>query len=353
MASHIFAVNFANTTPAVRLLGQVFYYGWMGVDLFFVLSGFLITGILVDSRELPGYFRKFYMRRVLRIFPLYYGVLFLLLALTPVFHIQWHGIFIPLLLYLQNFSQYNQYTYSPAPGLTLNHLWSLAIEEQFYLLWPLLVFAARTRIRVLRLALALGLCALLFRIVLMAVWGNAYAAHHSMPARADSLLLGATLAMLYRGHTWQLAQKAAPWLFTACTALVLFSFFHPAVPVFASVYWIFCVRFSVVALAFSGLLVWSLTPGLLSRAFSTRILRWFGKYSYGLYVLHLPFLPFLSPRCREILFTHFHSKVLAMAGTAAFLLALSALAAWLSFQLYEKRFLRLKRYFDYRPRTVS
>lgn len=351
MCSHLFAVNFAGSSLGIRLLGQVFYYGWMGVDLFFVLSGFLITGILLDSREDPGYFRKFYMRRVLRIFPLYYGVLFLLLALTPALGIQWHGIFIPLLLYLQNFQNYNQYTFVLAPGVTLNHLWSLAIEEQFYLLWPLLVFAARTRLRVMRLALVLSVAALLFRFALMFFWTNAYATHHNMFARADALLLGGVLAMMYRGPTWPRALSAGPWIFVACAGLVIASLLLPAWPVFASLYWIFCVRFSVVAFASCGLLLWSLRPGLVLRVFSLRTLRWFGKYSYGLYVLHLIFLPFLSRVSRDALFSVFHSKAIAVAGTALFVLALSSLAAWLSFQLYEKHFLRLKRYFDYVPRT--
>ncbi len=350
MASHLFAVNFANSGPAVRLLGRLFYYGWMGVDLFFVLSGFLITGILVDSRKGPAYFRNFYMRRILRIFPLYYGVLFLLLALTPALGIQWHGIFIPLLLYLQNFSNYNQYTFVLAPGVTLNHLWSLAIEEQFYLVWPLLVFAARTRLRVLRLALVLSLAALLFRVLLMAVWTNAYATHHNMFARADALLLGAVLAMLYRGPAWPRILRAAPSLFLTTAALVVVSLTLPNI--FASLYWIFCLRFSVVALAACGLVAWSLRPGPVSNFFSLRPLRWFGKYSYGLYVLHLIFLPYLSRVSRDVLFALFHNKAIAVAGTAVFILALSSLAAWLSFQLYEKPFLRLKRYFDY-ARPVS
>ena len=353
MASHLFAVNYAGQPLAIRALGQVFYYGWMGVDLFFVLSGFLITGILVDSRKGPGYFRNFYMRRVLRIFPLYYGVLFLLLLLTPALSIQWHGIFVPLLLYLQNFSSFNRYTFNVGPWLTLNHLWSLAIEEQFYLLWPLLVFAARTRRRVLALALALSVCAALFRAALMFGWLNSYAAHHNMFARADSLLLGGALAMLYRGTHWPRILQVAPWLFLTAAALVVYTLTHPAQTPFDSLYWIFCVRYTVTALAFCGLLAWSLRPGPVSRFFSLRLLRWFGKYSYGLYVLHLIALPTLSWFFRGRLLTLTGSKALSVAGTAALVFALAALAAWLSFNLYEKRFLRLKHFFDYASRPVS
>lgn len=356
MASHLFAVNYAGSGAFVRLLGQVFYYGWMGVDLFFVLSGFLITGILVDSREGAGYFKNFYMRRVLRIFPLYYGVLFLLLALTPALGIRWHGIFVPLLLYLQNFQNFNRYTYSLSPDVSLNHLWSLAIEEQFYLVWPLLVYVARTRRRVLVLALCLSAVALGFRVVLMAAWGNAYAAHHSMFARADALLLGAALAMLFRdGKAWAHVLRWAPPVCIGCVSFVMFSFVAADTRMFASEYWIFCVRFSVVACASGGLLAWSLRPGAIASMFSLRLLRFFGKYSYGLYVLHVTFLPLLSRVGRTTLYALYPSKAFAVAGTAAFILAASSGAAWISFQIYEKQFLRLKQYFDYpRPaRPVS
>lgn len=352
MASHLFAVNYAGSSAPVRVLGRIFYYGWMGVDLFFVLSGFLITGILVDSREGAGYFRNFYMRRVLRIFPLYYGVLFLLLALTPVLGIQWHGIFVPLLLYLQNFQEFNRYTFSLSPDISLNHMWSLAIEEQFYLLWPLLVYVARTRRRVLVLALCLSAVALGLRVLLMAVWGNAYAAHHSMFARADSLLLGAALAMLFRDREmWPRVLRWAPWAFAGCAGLVLLSLGAGGVRVFASQYWVFCLRFSVVAVASAGLLAWSLRPGVVASVFSVRVLRFFGKYSYGLYVLHMTFLPLLSRVGRAALFALYPSKAFAVAGTAALVLLLSCAAAWLSFQLYEKPFLRLKRFFDYSAPT--
>ena len=128
-------------------LWAVIREGWLGVDLFFVLSGFLITGILLDTRGLPGYFRNFYARRTLRIFPVYYGYLvavFVLLppvvssvAATPA-GVQWwfwtYASNLPLGVEGWRFS----------PGF-VSHFWSLAIEEQFYLVWPAIVLFARRR----------------------------------------------------------------------------------------------------------------------------------------------------------------------------------------------------------------
>src|SRR5262245_13745 len=122
--------------------------GWVGVELFFVLSGFLITGILLDSRGAPHYFRNFYIRRTLRIFPLYYGFLALWLGVLPLFY-KWPNdvlkvVSIPVSpvwswAYLTNIVQALHDDWRAGPPYT-THFWSLAIEEQFYLVWPTVVF---------------------------------------------------------------------------------------------------------------------------------------------------------------------------------------------------------------------
>src|SRR5438105_2987757 len=116
---------------------------WIGVTLFFALSGFLITGILYDTLGSEGYFRTFYGRRALRIFPLYYGVLFALLLLTHPLHLNWHGQAWRLLTYTTNLPFTHEWTSNPAAFVNLRHFWSLAVEEQFYLVWPLLIFLLR------------------------------------------------------------------------------------------------------------------------------------------------------------------------------------------------------------------
>lgn len=133
--------------------------GQTGVDLFFVLSGFLITGILLDTRQHPHYFRNFFARRTLRIFPLYFVALAILLQ----FDRQW----VTELPARLEASQLWMWTYlsniPPSYGPTsvrFVHFWSLAVEEQFYLVWPLVVwFAGHRYIRHVCLAcVLLGPC---------------------------------------------------------------------------------------------------------------------------------------------------------------------------------------------------
>ncbi len=353
MASHLFAVNYEVQAAPLRIIGEIFFWGQWGVDLFFVLSGFLITGILVDSLGQHHFFRNFYMRRVLRIFPLYYGVLFLLFALTHVLRIQWHGLQIPLLLYLQNGWRLQPLTEMLGGKISLNHLWSLAIEEQFYLLWPLLIFLARTSRRVMTLAIAGCLLALCFRLLLWGVWHNGFTTHFNMFARADALLFGAVLALLYRSSRWPAIQRWSLPVVVVTAALLVLSLVKPGLPPFRSPFWIFAVRYSFVALASGGLLAWSLRPGWFSRMCGSHVLRFFGKYSYGLYVLHMTFLPLFTGWIRPFVFDVSGSKGVAVIGNAVLVTAIASLAAWLSFHLYEKRFLRLKRYFEYEPRVPA
>jgi len=135
---------------------------WAGVDLFFVLSGFLITGILYDSRHSPRYFRDFYTRRSLRILPLSYGFFLLVLLLTPILHLEYSRYIWANVLYVANiipsfapgFHQYDASVlfvpHFPNREISLGPLWSLCVEEQFYLVWPLVVWLATARERLLR-----------------------------------------------------------------------------------------------------------------------------------------------------------------------------------------------------------
>src|ERR1035437_5812327 len=127
---------------AIRFMKLMLSYGWVGVDLFFALSGFLITGILLDTRKANNYFSAFYARRVLRIFPLYYSVLIVILGAAAVWSHRPHVL--PLVadqklsfLYLTNWLVLWKGEWGPN---IVGHFWSLAVEEQFYLIWPLCVW---------------------------------------------------------------------------------------------------------------------------------------------------------------------------------------------------------------------
>src|SRR5579871_2260754 len=125
---------------------NVFYYleqiAWMGVPAFFVLSGYLIGGILFNSRNREGFFRVFYGRRVLRILPVYYGTLLIVACLGLKDGVHLNSLFWSHFIYIQNLLPH----YSDdgfVPHFTILHFWSLAIEEQFYLTWPIVVWLAR------------------------------------------------------------------------------------------------------------------------------------------------------------------------------------------------------------------
>ena len=143
---------------AVLLVFAVHYLlngkiGWTGVPIFFVLSGFLITGVLYDNRNEARRFRNFYIRRTLRIFPLFYFIWFCVLIGAIFLHEQWSPIQLLWPIYLGNFARHlvgtiavdHIYTNIPWYPIEIGHFWSLAVEEQFYLLWPLIVFKVSNR----------------------------------------------------------------------------------------------------------------------------------------------------------------------------------------------------------------
>jgi len=358
VCSHVFESNYATAGPLARFLGTIFYYGFFGVDLFFVLSGFLITGILFDSLQDGGYFRKFYARRALRIFPLYYGVLLVCLLLTVPWHLHWDGMGWLFALYLQNFRAQRIMSFSLGHGVDLFHFWSLAVEEQFYLVWPAVVFFVRGKRSLLWTTLIGSAAALLLRLVFLGASQSSYVVHVTTIFRADSLLLGGTLALLYRSTAWQRVQRIAPWGFLAAAALILASILYLA-PRLANNAWAaaLCfegIRYSILAPGFACLIAWSLQrESLCSRLFELGWLRFLGKYSYGLYVLHVFVMSAVNLPLRDLLERYTHNKLFSVAAAACTVLLLSIAAAYLSYHLYERPFLRLKHRFDYKRPSLN
>jgi peptidoglycan/LPS O-acetylase OafA/YrhL len=343
---------------AERALLSASRSGWAGVDLFFVLSGFLITGILLDARGGPGYFRAFYARRVLRIFPLYYAYLAVLFLAVP--------LLLPSLdvkpetqgwlwTYLGNvlFAREGGFHASPYTG----HFWSLAVEEQFYLAWPLLVWLLpRRRLALVCLGLVAGAFAL--RLGIHRTTFNATAAYVLTPARMDALALGALVAVAAREPAWwPRVRRGAPWLLAASSAAVAAVWVRqgglfggdPVVQVWA---------FGPLAAGFAALLVLALDgegTSSLSRALRNRTLRGAGKYSYGLYVLHYPiFLALEAAGFTSLALAGATGSrllgVLAFAGVAG---AATLAAALLSWNLLEKPFLRWKDRVPYREPAAT
>jgi peptidoglycan/LPS O-acetylase OafA/YrhL len=323
--------------------------GWCGVDLFFVLSGFLITGILFDAKGSPHYFRNFYMRRVLRIFPLYYGVLLAVFVIVPLFHPMtspedrrlmqnqhW------LWLYGANIPQAigNDWPLENS-WVKLNHFWSLAVEEHFYLVWPAIVFlfSRKTlmRICVACIVVALGLrCAAYF-------WWNDTAAYVLTPCRMDELAMGALIALAARGAGGIGAMvRPARWIGGAL-AIALGIIWYEAVEELN-----YTVALSVLAALFGMLLVLAVGGKATSRIFSNRVLRFFGKYSYGIYVFHWMLSPMLKKHFSYVkLGAAIGSTFIGVGLSMMIAIGISVLVAILSWHLYEKHFLKLKRFFEY------
>jgi peptidoglycan/LPS O-acetylase OafA/YrhL len=358
IGSHAFESNYETGGGFVWFIGHFLYYGMFGVDLFFVLSGFLITGILFDSLKDEGYFRKFYARRALRILPLYYGVLVVCLLLTYPLHLHWGDMGWLLVFYLQNLHPMKIMSFSPGANIGLYHFWSLAVEEQFYLVWPAVVFLIRDKRKLLVTMLVASAMALLLRLVLLAGGASPFAMHVTMICRADSLMLGGTLAMLYRSSQWQWVQRVAPWGFLGATVVIVASILvlqpvlaaHP----FSGAIWGNGVQYSVLAVGFGCLIAWSLRPGSICQwIFQLGWMRFLGKYSYGLYVLHVLVLSAMNLPLRAALLGVTHSKLVAVLGAGVTSLAVSIIAAYASYHLYEKPFLNLKHRFDYSRRTLN
>lgn len=340
--------------PVHRLLGAA----WVGVDLFFVLSGFLLGGILLDHRTASNLFRVFYLRRGCRILPAYF--LFLLpLLVVPALGLD-HGM--PALgsmlstgdippwaypLFLQNLAMTVIGSWGEA---WISTTWSLAVEEQFYLILPLIVrFVPRPRLPAVLVTLAL--LAPLLRIALH-LWLPAtqaqIGAYTLLPCRWDSLLLGALVAWLVRDATalaWLRRQAAGLrtswWLLLAAgLALAWLSPDLRSLPMSSA-------GFSLFALLFANTILCGelgLLPG--RNALEWPPLRWVGRISYALYLVHLSV-------CSVIFhaFSH-HSRsldslfdVALMAGS----LVASLAVAGLSWVFLERPIFNLARRFKYRP----
>ena len=364
------AVDYAPSTPEGRVLGTVLNVGWGGVDLFFVLSGFLITGILLESRGTDGFFRNFYARRTLRIFPLYYGILFFIFVVLPHFRpfdtaglqtIARNQVW--FWTYLTNFGFIaHGSVFGNSDWLLLNHFWSLAVEEQFYLIWPLLVYRLSGR-ALAWICIFLFFEALLLRTGLAVTHQRPGTMFFPTPCRVDALALGALLAILVRapGSAPARLSAAARWVFAA-TGVALAAMFFWTMPGVKTLGLRFNERpslsigISLFALQSASVLLLGLdpAPGNWVRAcLEWRPLRVLGKYSYAMYVFHQLLIPIFNQYASvESLYAATGREALAQVLHALVMVVGSLALAFLSWHLYEKYFLRLKRHFEYR-RTDS
>jgi peptidoglycan/LPS O-acetylase OafA/YrhL len=345
------------SSPQTRLdrlhLGAI-SMGWMGVDLFFVLSGFLITGILLDAKGNSHFFRNFYARRAVRIFPLYYGFLLLYCVVLP--RLPWTGMEIPadylrwptaLWLYVSNFAM------SVAETMESGELaifWSLAIEEQFYLFWPTVVFLA-DRKGLQRTCVALIAGSLVLRLVLAASGASWEPLYFLTPCRLDTLAAGALAACLVRGPTPVPLLVYRARVLLACTGGMLLGTLAWRGNLNYNDRLVQTAGYSVIALFFTALLLLTVLCGRRSPQaifFEQPWLRMFGKYSYALYVFHEVVIVHLGRPCKEFLASRVTLGGSQVPGRLLFtglVVAVTLAAALLSWHVYEKQFLKLKAYF--------
>jgi peptidoglycan/LPS O-acetylase OafA/YrhL len=341
----ILAVLIAHTVPEPqgadmlpRCARAVIHSGVFGVDLFFVLSGFLITGILLDSKGRKAYFTNFYARRFLRLFPVYYGYLLLLATLAPMLHRLVHtsmpdyrGSWWWYLGYFANWKR------GSATDPYLGQFWSLAVEEQFYLLWPSAVYLLSRR-NLARLCVAL--CALSVAVRCTVSGLDTY---RVTIARMDSLALGALVALAVRDQRWMrlLDRFWRTALAAAAAAFVVVTYLEPSdvwtpLNAFAA-----AVLFAILVFRAS-----QVRTGTLHRVLTSRALMRYGVYSYCIYVIH-PLIAdhadwLLSWAARRLAIVHpeiQQALVFVAANLAIYLIAA------LSWRYYESPFMRLKRRF--------
>jgi peptidoglycan/LPS O-acetylase OafA/YrhL len=323
---------------------------WSGVDLFFVLSGFLIGGILLDARRSPNYFRAFYTRRVFRIIPVY-------TVLIAIFYVCWatgvpgriaasDWLFrstIPWYAYA-TFTQNIRYAVGePASPTWISVTWSLAIEEQFYLMLPAVILYSSRR----RLPYLLGgaiLAAPLLRILLNLTYSHGtLASFFLMPCRADALLLGVSVALLVREPSLWGAMKSHRGALASLWAVLLAGF--PLFILFKETdqlrsFWMSTIGFSWLAVFYVGLLMLALmySDGWLGRILRFSWLRSLGAISYGLYLIQWLVLGLIFAVLRS---KSPWAETSTERGLVLLSLALAIAAASISWNFFEKPLLKI------------
>jgi peptidoglycan/LPS O-acetylase OafA/YrhL len=309
-------------TPLFRL-------GGIGVDVFFVLSGYLITSLLIEEHRRTGRisFLKFYMRRALRLLPLLCLVVSLYVVLALSLHLQLKrevaGDALMAMTYVSNWTR----AFWGRPFI-LGHTWSLSVEEQFYLVWPLIVSSICARFKGAKglrtcLLFAIGLTA--WRLALFHAGSSYQRLYNGSDTRGDSLMIGAAVAFSV-GQVPRLPASILGW-----TSLPLLLLMAHGWMLVNGIWW-FSLTSAVSAVLLLGLL--GDDEGALSRILSATWLSWIGQISYGIYLIHYPIMYYLD-----------HFRGWDSWGVLMFGGPLSIGLAAASYYLYESPFLKLKRFF--------
>jgi peptidoglycan/LPS O-acetylase OafA/YrhL len=315
---------------ATHAFPQTIPGGWIGVDIFFVLSGYLITTILMTEIEQTGEvnLRRFYFRRFLRLMPPLWSVL---LAVLPVILISknWSALlsaWSAAATYTMNFNR----AFAWGPEYPLGHTWSLAAEEQFYLLWPLAIIFFKERKTLLTWVSVLLVAAISWRLILIGEGASAIRIYNSFETHSDPLLIGCAIALVQWNSRLE-SLIAGLWPLWAAITLVLVA----VLPSMSNA--VLGTGTLLLGALGAALLISALYAPIFRTALSLRPLVLTGRISYALYLWHFPILQLSTAR--------FH-----LAGIGLFLpIALSYTIAAISYLTLEAYFRRLKN----RPSTIS
>lgn len=317
--------------------------GFIGVDIFFVLSGFLITTLLVHEYQMHGSvsLRNFYMRRVLRLLPALLILLLVFCLLSSLLldstdaRSNYVGALI-VLFYLSNWAR----ALSLHPPFALDHAWSLSIEEQFYVLWPVILILMLTTLKkpkhVLALTVSFALASWFLRVYLTTAGSTVERIYYGSDTRADALMVGCALGVFYDTRFWKQLKvgrfsRYITILATVC-GLCLLVFVCRAN--WRQGYMYYAGFFAVEILTVIVLTeILTNTKGLICVALQTKFIVWVGSISYGLYLWHYPIFRLFRSHGYE-------TWIIATAGSA-----ITFIVASISYYFLERPVLRLRRYF--------
>lgn len=328
---------------------RYFSFGWLGVDLFFVLSGFLITGILMRSAGQENFLRNFYMRRVLRIFPLYYLCLIIFLIILPAFHKAPAGLKYYVdnqwwfWTYLQNWLFIIKKTTSSD---ILHHFWSLAVEEQFYLIWPLIILLVRKPKLLIVIMSTVLITVICLRYI---IWEKqienlAYFNLYTF-SRIDGIAIGSIMALVHQLDHGFLKKNSTIIVLLLAGANFLFYFINSrnnfGFPYMA------IIGYTTFALMFALLIYEAVTGGskIINVLFNNGILKFFGKISYGFYVYHWPLFVLLNPLLLSWLQEHSMPYPHVLSSITCSLVGLAV--SLISYRYFESWFLKRKQLFQH------
>ncbi|EFX3898369.1 acyltransferase [Salmonella enterica subsp. enterica serovar Techimani] len=332
---------------AFSVLGVMLYHlgipgfgmGWLGVSFFFVLSGFLITRILIETKESENFFSNFYIRRSLRIFPLYYLYILVVFIYCSCLGIQGTQNWLYYIFYVQNYTMaWNNFLY--VPGQEFGHTWSLAVEEQFYLLWPLVMFFCNKK-WIFISAIILSCVAITSRFYLAEY--TSIVSFAPLFSAMDTLLIGAIIAVI---SVNQNVMKVI-----SCSLLAVGLFWFIAVVKFGVLIygWHTGPEIANQSLYLSSNMLFAGVIGIIaSGVFKAKFLTiapliYLGKISYGLYLWH----PFAIQIVDSLQYRgHFLWVTGPMVDVSK--LALTVAISSISFKYFELPFLKLKDHFTKR-----